>query len=158
MSLHRCFRACARFLTLAALAVAPVAAATVSITAGKGYSTSEGSETVVTLIVRIDQAPAAALTVSYAITGTASAADYSGPTGSVVIQPGQKFATITVQGLVDDVAESSETVVITLNGTSNANAVVSGTAKAATVTIYNSTLTTTSTGTSGWDLVTNKSG
>lgn len=147
--------ACVRLLALAALVAAPAAAATVTIATKQG-TTTEGSENIATVVVRIDQAPSEQLVVWYTISGTATAADYTGPTGYVVIEPGQKFAIVTVQGLVDAVTESAETVIVTLDATSNPKALL-GTAKAATVTINNAG-SSTSGSSGGWDLSTAKSG
>ena len=59
----------------------------------------------------------AALTVSYAITGTATnGSDYTSIPASVTIQAGASFATVTVSPLADTLAEGDETVVLTLSG------------------------------------------
>jgi hypothetical protein len=58
---------------------------------------------------------AAALTVSYAVSGTATAgADYTALSGNVVIAAGQQTATIDVATIDDGLVESDETVIVTL--------------------------------------------
>ena len=59
----------------------------------------------------------AALTVSYAITGTATySTDYSAIPVSVTIPVGASSATVTVTPIADNIAEGDETVVLTLTG------------------------------------------
>ena len=59
----------------------------------------------------------AGLTVTYAITGTATnGADYTTLPASITIPAGATSATITVTPIADDIAEGDETVVLTLTG------------------------------------------
>ena len=65
------------------------------------------------------------ITVSYAVTGSATGADYTALSGSVVIGNGQQFATINVAGVIDDgLLEGDETVIVTLTGTDFAGATI----------------------------------
>jgi gliding motility-associated-like protein/uncharacterized repeat protein (TIGR01451 family) len=58
----------------------------------------------------------APVTVNYTVTGTAvSGSDYSALSGSVVIANGQQSNTITVTPIDDNIVESAETVIVTLN-------------------------------------------
>src|SRR3972149_3953804 len=61
-------------------------------------------------------ATASALTVNYAISGTATnTTDYATLSGSVIIVGGSATATITVTPLVDALTEDAETVILTLS-------------------------------------------
>ncbi len=65
--------------------------------------------------------PAAAITVTYSISGTATdALDYTGLSGSVVIPAGQTSATILIDVQNDPIVEPTETVILTLTGVSGA--------------------------------------
>jgi len=78
-------------------------------------------------------ATTAALSVAYQLAGTATmGADYQTLSNSLVIPIGAASATITVNPLLDALAEGSETVIATLAG--NANYLI-GSPSAATVTI-----------------------
>ena len=79
----------------------------------------------------------AAITVTYSVSGTATATgDYTALSGSVTIADGQQTATINVAGIVDDaLVEGDETVVATITGTSNALFTVDAANDEATVTI-----------------------
>ena len=77
------------------------------------------------------------LTVSYAVSGTASnGTDYTMLPGSLVISNGQATATLLVSPLVDGLSESTETVVLSL---STDSAYVTGTPSNGTVTIWDIT-------------------
>ena len=59
---------------------------------------------------------AAALTVSYTVSGTAAAgSDYAALSGSATIAAGATTATITVTPVNDTAVEGNETVVVTLS-------------------------------------------
>ena len=77
------------------------------------------------------------VTVSYTVTGTASATgDYTALTGTVVVANGQQAATIDVSGIVDDaLIEGSETVIVTIDSTSSGLFTIDGASDNATVTI-----------------------
>ena len=62
------------------------------------------------------------MTVNYAVTGTASAGtDYTLANGTLTIGAGATSGTITIASIIDDdLAESNETVILTLSGPSNA--------------------------------------
>ena len=74
-----------------------------------------------------------ALTVNYAISGTATnGSDYDTLSGSVTIPVGASFATITTTPIDDTAVEANETVVLTLSANAAYNL---GTARTATATI-----------------------
>ena len=83
------------------------------------------------------------ITIGYSFAGSAgSPGDYSAsPASSVVIAPGGSLATITVTVTEDLLLESDETVIVTLNPTTN-NPSVTGSSTAATLTIANNDSTT----------------
>jgi Calx-beta domain len=84
---------------------------------------------------------AAALVVSYSVGGTATAgSDYTTLPGSVTIPAGSAAATIAVTPLTDSVTESSETVVVTLVGSTGYTV---SSPSSATVTIADSTPSST---------------
>src|SRR5205814_612902 len=73
-----------------------------------------GSNTGTFTVTRAGSA-AAALTVNYTVSGTATAAaDYSTLPGTVTIPAGAATATITVTPIDDAIAETDETVIATL--------------------------------------------
>jgi subtilase family serine protease len=81
---------------------------------------------------------AQALTVNYAVSGSAtSASDYTALTGTVVIPAGQSSVAIVVTPINDTVVDAAETVVVTITPTSNYRA-AAGSAGVATVTIADS--------------------
>jgi hypothetical protein len=87
------------------------------------------------------------LTITYAVTGTASpGVDYIAIPGSITIPAGATSATITVSPLADNVAEDPETVIVTL--TSNGTYVI-GSPSSATVTILDDSFPTVSVAASG---------
>ena len=74
-----------------------------------------------------------ALTVNYAIAGTAdNGSDYNALSGSVIIAAGETSAIITVDSIDDEISESNETVVVTL---AENDAYIIGDSSDATVTI-----------------------
>ncbi|MCF6777433.1 hypothetical protein L3V83_12760, partial [Thiotrichales bacterium 19X7-9] len=77
------------------------------------------------------------VTVNYSITGTAAnGVDYATITGSVVIADGAQSATVDILGIADDAfIEGSETVILTLTGTSSALFTVDAANNTDTVTI-----------------------
>ena len=76
------------------------------------------------------------ITVSYTVTGSATGADYTVPSGTVVISNGLQFATINVAGIIDDgLLEGDETVIVTLTGTDYGPATIDPANDADTVTI-----------------------
>jgi hypothetical protein len=105
---------------------------TVTIAATDAIATEAGLTTGQYTVTRTG-ATTAALTVSYAVTGTATAgSDYAALTGSVQIPVGAASATITVTPIDDLLVEPDETVIATLG----ANAAYTvGAASSATVTI-----------------------
>jgi len=69
-------------------------------------------------------ATASALTVNYAISGTATnGTDYSTVSASVTIAAGSATATVTVTPLVDELTEGTETVILTLSANAAYNIV-----------------------------------
>ena len=74
-----------------------------------------------------------ALTVLYTVSGTATAADYTGLSGSVTIPAGAASALATVTPVNDGLTEDPETVMVTI--TPNAAAYAVGSPAAATVTL-----------------------
>ncbi|RPD39634.1 Calx-beta domain-containing protein [Chitinophaga barathri] len=81
--------------------------------------------------------PAADVTVTYTISGSATAdADYTALTGTAVIPAGSNSVSVPVTVLDDNFVELGETVIITLSGaTSSGTTCTIGTANNATVTI-----------------------
>ncbi|MBA3847873.1 MAG: hypothetical protein H0X45_14690, partial [Planctomycetes bacterium] len=125
---------------------------------GKGSaSTTEGSESIVLVAVRVDSVSAVPLDITYAVTGSATAdRDYQGLPGVVTIMPGQRFAMIPLHAYVDSLSESTETVVVQLTSTSSATFVI-GAANTATIQILNNGSTTSVADgktMTGWDLQT----
>ncbi|NIR40382.1 MAG: hypothetical protein GWN07_31605, partial [Actinobacteria bacterium] len=85
----------------------------------------------------------AGITVNYTVTGTATGADYTVPSGAVVIADGLQTATIDVTGIVDDLlSEGNETVIVTLTGTSFPAAGIDLANDTATVTIVDDDVVT----------------
>jgi hypothetical protein len=79
--------------------------------------------------------PAAALTIFYTISGTATNGNDYAATGSVVTIPAnQTTATVTITPFADAAAEGTETVILTIN---NSSTYVIGVANTATVSILN---------------------
>ena len=105
---------------------------TVTINATDNTATEAGATTG-TFTVSRTGSTSSALTVYYAVSGTAaSGSDYSALSGSVTIPAGSSTATITVIPINDTSVESDETVIVTLS--TNASYTV-GTPNSATVTI-----------------------
>ncbi len=88
-------------------------------------------------IVSLSQAVTAATTVSYTVSGTATAgSDYTALSGSVTIPAGQTSATINVPVLDDTLKDPNETVTVSLTAiTGGGQGVVLGSTKSATITI-----------------------
>ena len=79
-----------------------------------------------------------AVTVNYTVTGTATngSTDYTSLSGSVSIADGQQTATIAVAGIIDDaLVEGNETVIVTLDSTSDSLFTIDGSNNSDTVTI-----------------------
>ncbi len=107
--------------------------ATVTIRASDASATEAGPTTGAFTVTRTAVSPPVALTVHYAVAGSAtSGSDYVALSGSVVIPAGANSATITVTPVDNAVIESAETVVVTLSANA---AYIVGSAKTATVTI-----------------------
>jgi hypothetical protein len=104
----------------------------VSVTATDGSASEPGTDKGTITITRTG-ATTAALTVAFAVTGTAtSGTDYISIGTSAIIAAGQSSAVITISPLDDTAVEGSETVIVTLS----ANAAYTvGTPSSATVTI-----------------------
>ena len=86
--------------------------------------------------VSIDNPSDTDLVVFYDVAGDATAgSDYTALTGSVTITAGQTTATINLATLDDSLVELSESVVITLTGTNDADVSVDTSSSQATVTI-----------------------
>ena len=84
---------------------------------GATRANDEGDATVVT-INRVDGGDGE-VTVTYAVTGgTASAADFTGATGSLTFATGETFKSFTVQSTPDSMYEADETILISLTGAS----------------------------------------
>jgi len=114
----------------------------VSITATT-LSTTENSGSPAVLTISRAVATASALTVNYAVTGTAtSASDFTALTGSVTIPSNLTSTTLNVAALDDSMSESLETVIVTLS--TNAAYIIDPLASAGTVTIYDDDLQTVS--------------
>src|SRR5690606_24162772 len=56
------------------------------------------------------------ITVNYTVGGTASGADYTALSGTVVIRAGEPDVSIPVTVIDDDIIEGDETVIVTLTG------------------------------------------
>lgn len=105
---------------------------TVTITATDNTATENPLTTGYFTVTRTGSTTSA-LTVSYSVSGTATAgSDYNSLSGSVTIPAGSTSATITVTPINDTVVESDETVIVTLNTNSAYNR---GSPYSATVTI-----------------------
>jgi hypothetical protein len=79
--------------------------------------------------------PAAALTIFFTISGSATNGnDYAATGSSVIIPANQTTATVTITPFADAVAEGTETVIVTIN---NSNTYVIGASNTATVSILN---------------------
>ena len=88
-------------------------------------TSSSGAESVSSKAITVDLSAASGqnVTVSYAVTGTAtgSGTDYTLANGSLTISAGSTSGTITIASIVDDTAdEANETVILTLSSPSNA--------------------------------------
>ena len=100
--------------------------------------TSEGSGSPAQLTVT-RSGTGAALTVNYAVSGSASSStDFTALAGNVVIPMGASSATIDITAMNDAISESLETVVLTLSN--NAAYVIDPTANVATTSIYDDDL------------------
>ncbi len=113
-------------------------ATTVSIAAtdanGSEPGTDDGLFTVTLAGGKV--APSGGVTVSYTVSGSATAgADYTALAGTVTIPGGASTVTIPVDVLNDNVVELAETVIVTLTGTNHAQVTVDSANNAATVTI-----------------------
>jgi hypothetical protein len=118
-----------------------VAATTVTILATDSSAAEPTPVNTGTFTVTRTGSTTAALVVSYAASGTATAgSDYSALPGSVTIPAGASSATITVTPLADTLTETSETVVVTL---SPGTGYTVGTPSSATVFISDSAPVTT---------------
>ena len=110
--------------------------ATVSILAtdsDAGEPTNDGLFT-----ITMDQVSDKDTVINYAVTGTAGpGTDYMTLSGSVTIEAGLTTATIDVKTIDDGILEDSETVIVTLTGTSDSDVTATG---SATVTIVDDDL------------------
>ena len=108
--------------------------AQVSVTANDADAAEPGDDGQFT--VAITQASDQDTVVNYAISGTATSGDdYTSLSGSVTILAGQTTALIDVNVVDSTLLEESETVTLTLLGTSDTDVTVDGAANVATVTI-----------------------
>ena len=105
--------------------------------------TAEGSATPAQFTVTRTGAVGSALTVNYAVSGTAtSGSDFTALTGNVVIPANASSATIAISPVNDSTSESLETAILTLS--SNAAYVIDPTANIGTASIYDDDLQTVS--------------
>ncbi|VAX05439.1 hypothetical protein MNBD_GAMMA19-1651, partial [hydrothermal vent metagenome] len=75
----------------------------------------------VTLSITSDQAPASDISVAFTVTGTATAgADHDLTNGEIIIPTGQTTGTTSFSVQNDNVAETNETIIVTLNNPVNA--------------------------------------
>ena len=115
------------------ITVADVNVAAVSASANSATVEEDSSQSAVFTITRTGGATVFPLTVSYTISGTASAgADYNALSGSVTLAGGQLSAALNITLLPDTDQESGETVILTINDTADYNP---GATPVATVTI-----------------------
>jgi len=92
----------------------PVVLPTVTIAATDADAAEEGLDPG-EFTITLSEAAATDITVSYAVTGTATAtSDYTALSGTVTIAAGQTTATIAITPIDDLVVEDSETIIITL--------------------------------------------
>jgi hypothetical protein len=121
--------------TPATVTIADNETATVTITATDNAASETPVDTgLFTVNLGTVNNTGAAITVNYAVSGTAGAGDYTALTGSVLIANGASSATINVAGIVDDLLlEGAETVTVTLLNTGTPGVGVDATP--ATVTI-----------------------
>ena len=97
------------------VAINATSGTTVTVTATDAAAGEQGANTGQFTFTRTGPA-AGALTVSFAVGGTASAADYGALPTSVVIPDGAASATLLVTPVDDLLVEGAETVVVTLGG------------------------------------------
>ena len=120
---------------------------TVSVTVSDDRVSEHGGP-VVEFTVTLDQgkiAPPEGITISYSVSGTATAgADYAALDGSVTIPGGQSSVVIPLVVLDDEIVELDETVIITLTGTDHPGATINPEADPVTVTIEDDDQTTVS--------------
>ncbi|RZT93407.1 putative secreted protein (Por secretion system target) [Ancylomarina subtilis] len=86
-------------------------------------TSSNGLESVSSANLQIDLSAASGLTVTvdYAVTGTATGADYTLADGTLTIAAGDASDNITIGSIVDDLLdENNETVIVTLSNPTNA--------------------------------------
>jgi len=120
---------------------------TVSIAASDGVGSESGGNHGEFTVILADGkiAPSGGITVSYAVSGTATAgADYTALSGSVTILAGQSSAVIPVLVLDDAIVELDETVIVTLTGTNHPGATIDLSADTETVNIEDDDPTTVS--------------
>lgn len=104
-------------------------------------STTENSASPAVFAIARTGSTAAALTVNYAVSGTAtSGSDFTALTGSVTIPAGNASATVEVASINDSSSENLETVIVTLS--TNAAYVIDTLATAGTASIYDDDLQT----------------
>jgi subtilisin-like proprotein convertase family protein len=85
----------------------------ISISVSPSSVTEDGAGNLVYTFTRTGATPNA-LTVSYAISGTASPGDFSGATGVVTFAAGSSTATVTIDPTADTTPEPDETVILTV--------------------------------------------
>lgn len=104
-------------------------------------ATTENSASPAVFAISRTGSTAAALTVNYAVSGTAtSGSDFTALTGSVTIPAGNASATVEVASINDSISENLETVIVTLS--TNAAYVIDPLAMAGTASIYDDDLQT----------------
>ena len=97
---------------------------------------AEGSAATYTVKLGGDIRGTADVAVTYTVGGTAKAADYTAPSGRVVIPAGDETASFAIQTRTDKLLEPDETLVVTLTDASTtAGSAVLGSPKSATTAI-----------------------
>lgn len=111
--------------------------ADVIVSAGIPAAAENGTNGAFTISVAGGKVPVADITVTYTISGTATAgSDYTTLTGTVVIPAGSNSVSVPVHALDDDLIEPVETVIMNLTGASSSGINFTiGAASSATVNI-----------------------
>lgn len=108
---------------------------TIQFSSATGSSLETGTTTPVSIGVTLSAAPAEAVQVTYAVTGTATGGgvDYTLANGTLTVPVGQTSANLSLVIIDDAIADPNETVIVTLTGPVNASL--------GTTTVYTHTIT-----------------
>jgi uncharacterized repeat protein (TIGR01451 family) len=107
-----------------------------TVTLGASPTTISENGGVSTVTALLSQPSGLPTTINLDLTGTAAGSDFSASASSITIPAGQTSGSITLTGISDALAESSETIVVDIMSTSGAT---EATSQQATVTLTNHT-------------------